>query len=601
MRQFRDARSEYGGHERPYREQWSHGPSTHRYSYSDYPLARGYNYWRGGGCPYPQNSPYCDPYAYTAGGGATRSTRRTRESLGEHGVGERATNRWRRHHSTAAAPSPPRSPPLLSPPIIPHPSPTYAPSDPEPPPSDVLPSNSYSQKDRSSPAPSPRKLAQPPKSDPTYLTLVAQPSSAIQDPTSSRKLLVLDLNGTLLIRAPRRARTSHLEKLQVPALRTVHPRPYIPAFRAYLFAPETRAWLDTMVWSSAQPHSVADMVAHVFQDYAGGLVAVWDRKSLGLTEAEYHRKTVTTKDLSKPWELLPRGLSPAQVNSGTSTPDPGRKVCNAGVVVDEVPSPTAHSALTTLLLDDSPHKAALQPYNHVCIPEYDSARRQRDLASLAAQSEPVPSKTHEKKKKRKRKQHQEAVASPTPDPDGISDSNISEDGPAGTSPPGVPDIDVEPFDVTLLGVVGILDEIKRQSNVAGWIRAGGLWGDSERHHGVHFHAATKMSEQLTSLEMTTDKGESLGKMRHRDDDDGDATSEEFAKAAVACGSTKDLQRGAEDDTHVKCDPATTAVVGEEPLSVSTWFAQPSTLAYWAARGRKALVELGIEVGHGVKV
>ncbi|KAF5339950.1 hypothetical protein D9758_016769 [Tetrapyrgos nigripes] len=34
------------------------------------------------------------------------------------------------------------------------------------------------------------------------------------------------------------------------------------------------------------------------------------------------------------------------------------------------PTPYTHSPLTTLLLDDSPLKARLQPYNHFCVPEY---------------------------------------------------------------------------------------------------------------------------------------------------------------------------------------------------------------------------------------
>jgi hypothetical protein len=67
----------------------------------------------------------------------------------------------------------------------------------------------------------------------------------------------------------------------------VQPRPYIPAFRAYLFAPETQEWLDTMVWSSAQPHSVTDMVDKVFGDAKSELVAVWDRESLGLSKVDY--------------------------------------------------------------------------------------------------------------------------------------------------------------------------------------------------------------------------------------------------------------------------------------------------------------------------
>ncbi|KAG2088564.1 uncharacterized protein F5147DRAFT_549704, partial [Suillus discolor] len=80
--------------------------------------------------------------------------------------------------------------------------------------------------------------------------------------------------------------------------------------------------------------------------------AVWDRESLGLSKEDHHRKALTTKDLTKPWALLPL----------------------AGLA-----SSIAHSALTTLLLDDSPHKARLQPYNHVCMPEYTSSFRAKDL------------------------------------------------------------------------------------------------------------------------------------------------------------------------------------------------------------------------------
>lgn len=42
-----------------------------------------------------------------------------------------------------------------------------------------------------------------------------------------------------------------------------------------------------MVWSSAQPHSVDDMVDKVFGASKSELKAVWNRKSLGLSEAEY--------------------------------------------------------------------------------------------------------------------------------------------------------------------------------------------------------------------------------------------------------------------------------------------------------------------------
>ena len=138
----------------------------------------------------------------------------------------------------------------------------------------------------SKPAPlsPPRKASLPPeapKPSPGYLALSDEPSENLHDPGKIRKLLVLDLNGTLLIRSARSRASSG------PQLRPVQPRPYMQSFRQYLFCADTKAWLDTMVWSSAQPHSVDDMVDKVFGATKGELKAVWNRKSLGLSEAEY--------------------------------------------------------------------------------------------------------------------------------------------------------------------------------------------------------------------------------------------------------------------------------------------------------------------------
>lgn len=134
---------------------------------------------------------------------------------------------------------------------------------------------------------------------PSYLTLSEEPSSAGE---SSRKLLILDLNGTLLRRSPRSSAHS--------GLRMVYPRPYFPSLKSYLFHEKTREWLDTMIWSSAQPHSVRDMVQRCFGNEeilsdelfttdesqtprrvvrAKHLVAVWARDTLGLSKAAYSK------------------------------------------------------------------------------------------------------------------------------------------------------------------------------------------------------------------------------------------------------------------------------------------------------------------------
>ncbi len=105
---------------------------------------------------------------------------------------------------------------------------------------------------------------------------------------------MLDLNGTLLHRSQNNvARVKYHERGRdsngrpLPRLRPVHPRPYMPAFRSYLFASRTKAWLDVMVWSSAQPHSVGDMVDKCFGEHREKLIAVWARDTLGLSNEHY--------------------------------------------------------------------------------------------------------------------------------------------------------------------------------------------------------------------------------------------------------------------------------------------------------------------------
>lgn len=135
-----------------------------------------------------------------------------------------------------------------------------------------------------------REVTPPPAPSPSpeYLALVSDPPSVLSDPSESRKLLVLDLNGTLVFRSPHNSRPKYRPQDRgVPRLRPTFPRPYMRAFREYVFASETKAWLDVMVWSSAQPHSVADMVDKCFGEHKRELVAVWARDTLGLSNDHY--------------------------------------------------------------------------------------------------------------------------------------------------------------------------------------------------------------------------------------------------------------------------------------------------------------------------
>ncbi|THV04175.1 hypothetical protein K435DRAFT_569034, partial [Dendrothele bispora CBS 962.96] len=162
-----------------------------------------------------------------------------------------------------------------------------------------------------------------------------------------RKLIILDLNGTLLYRAPPESRDLYPRKrgryplyITTRPLRIVYARLYIPSFRKYLFHAETRKWLDVMVWNSAQPHSNVD--AGTQEEKEGekknsGLIAVWAKDTLGLNKAAYNSKSQTTKNLDKPWEQL-TPLIPGNENFSPEEMQRAREM--------------------------------LQPWNHFCVPEY---------------------------------------------------------------------------------------------------------------------------------------------------------------------------------------------------------------------------------------
>lgn len=123
------------------------------------------------------------------------------------------------------------------------------------------------------------RVEEPPSSE--YLEVTTIPSERL-DSRAPRKLLVLDLNGTLLFRPKRHTHTTTGYRP-----RPVRLRPYIPSFRKFLSHEKTKEWLDAMVWSSAQPVNVTDMVQHCFPNEKDDFLAVWARDTLGLTAVQY--------------------------------------------------------------------------------------------------------------------------------------------------------------------------------------------------------------------------------------------------------------------------------------------------------------------------
>ncbi|KAK2467554.1 hypothetical protein APHAL10511_000409 [Amanita phalloides] len=478
---------------------------------------------------------------------------------------------------------------------------------------------------------------------PEYINATLESSIALADPTSVRKLLVLDLNGTLVFRSPHKRRDYRPRRYQSyqkqgndiesggtsfpheepfdpyanPTIqrptRPVHLRPFLLSFKRYILHPDTSKWLDTMIWSSAQPHSVQDMVEQCFGDEKDNLVAIWARDTLGLSDEDYNRKTQTTKDLAKPWASL--ALSKSRLDNqnkpGTSTPS--------------IQSPATHSAYTTILLDDSPLKAQLQPWNHVCIKEYVAEMHAADIraaqflklpqlqiteetenlidvtfagetkrtstdkdneSDVEAEAivnegsegteqgqamEHIPRKRKRPHRKKLARQLQKQVTLSMA-MDKRQEGWVGEDAPAYHW--------WKKFDCTLLAVVGVLDAVKRESNVAAWVKRGGLW----------------RSENAEELGMPR----SAGILKRVSED----------SASAQCLGPAELESGiagvnASDQKRPKWELAGNSsdkVKAEDGLvRKGLWFDDELTMDYWVARGVKALRELQIEIDACIRV
>lgn len=272
--------------------------------------------------------------------------------------------------------------------------------------------------------------------------------------------------------------------------------------------------------------------------------------------------------------------------------------------------------MTTLLLDDSPAKAVLQPYNHVCLPEYSGGTRAKDLECFYSE--------------RLRKQGIQDWRRDSPDGTNSEQSSTPDVGQEGTGPEAVDaasidddtrkrkreeerkgkkqakkaaklakqrlsspdtivsDVEVAGYDTTLLAVVGILDEIKTQKNVAAWIRAGGLWGPHLKSE------AGAAKSQTPREEVPHEGGEVAGEQRADSEQNEASTREASVNAPAPAGND------ATTSSSVEADEGRSQ---EEPTNAGTkellWFEHPPVIEYWVSRGKEALDALAIPLEHGI--
>ncbi|GJJ14309.1 hypothetical protein Clacol_008573 [Clathrus columnatus] len=508
-----------------------------------------------------------------------------------------------------------------------------------------------------------------------YLATSLKPSYRISQP--SPKLLILDLNGTLLYRLPPPSRRSsyqiYSDSSPAPS-RATYLRPYFLSFRQYLFHATTRAWLDVMVWSSAQPHSVKSMLKLCFPREGENMetinaeteaevktvddrfFAVWARDTLGLSRADYSRKIQTIKNLEKVWTEFAT-ISRSSISGDSTTSESNLPANNNNPLF-------SHSSLSTLLLDDSPLKARLQPWNHLCIKEYDEAIRKKDTSVVQSLSwynksekeftgsvvlEEI-SETNIVTQKTKlsaeiqeteTSNHDSYLQNQPPDPAQISPDSISyiqTDGTNAYSPsapitpnPLSPDPPTNPdttplasipelsshLDETLLAVIGILEELKYQSNVSSWFRNRGLWTikDDDKTATAENHSPRAGSDINSQpiLEDILPSFYSKVMSLTPEDVENMPIPGLFSAVHIISPSTSPkrcLQDDVNSDRETKrlklnngvAIPSQNEVVSEEDSHQTAplfWFEDKNVLAHWVQRGRQILRELDIPELHGL--
>lgn len=149
------------------------------------------------------------------------------------------------------------------------------------------------------------------------------------------------------------------------------------------------------------------------------------------------------------------------------------------------------------------------------------------------------------------------------------------------------------YDETLLAVVGILDEVKFQSNVASWVKASGLWGPYPPQNSVDIDALTQVHLGKGSEDVPTssDSG-SVVNGRH-----GEGKRQRMDPAVASVDST--VIDGSADGGSLNA--LTNEKRDREDVSETLlWFNNPPTMQHWVDRGRRALSTLGLPIEHGLK-
>ena len=142
------------------------------------------------------------------------------------------------------------------------------------------------------------------------------------------------------------------------------------------------------------------------------------------------------------------------------------------------------------------------------------------------------------------------------------------------------------YDETLLAIVGILEEVKHQSNVASWVKANGLWGPHPPQNLVDLDVdvLTDPSSREDTATLSDSGRHGERKKRRKD-----------AITAFFEASVDGPKDGSSPNT-----PTNEIQNQENASETPLWFNNPPTMRHWIDRGRSALKTLGIPIEHGLR-
>jgi len=150
----------------------------------------------------------------------------------------------------------------------------------------------------------------------------------------------------------------------------------------------------------------------------------------------------------------------------------------------------------------------------------------------------------------------------------------------------VPEIE---YDETLLAVIGILDEVRHQSNVASWVKANGLWGPHPPRSLVNPNI------DVTTHDLLGNNREGMTTLS----DSGSMDSGRRGKGKKKRWDAAPMMEGS-DDVGPPYVPTTENRDRSSTPEMPLWFGNPSTMRHWVGRGRGALEAAGIPIEHGLK-